>query len=260
MKYIINACIGFSPADGVLYRIESEDSVTLPLPAQRLLLIILESEGEIVTRDSLLTGVWDQFGLVGSNSSLNQYLSLLRRSISAFGCENFIETLPKVGIRLCEFVHIQKIDEENNSDTTEVISKRRPSGPLSKMSTIPKDMNAWILIIAFLACSFIFFGISKGGGSSPTPVYHSLEDGCKLITFADLNDEALSRVKATLTVFMKAKGMQCKPGNRFYFDDLSSQGRDHTKRTLITYCEEDRKGKSIMCNNFYYFNEVFSEK
>jgi DNA-binding winged-HTH domains len=116
VQYIINSSIVFDRGDGTLKHPESNDVVQLPLPAQRLLLIILESGGEILSRDFLFREVWDKFGLTGSNSNLNQYLSLLRRNMMVFGCENFVITLPKVGIRLDEHISIVKEPKEKLSD------------------------------------------------------------------------------------------------------------------------------------------------
>ncbi|HCR1909569.1 TPA: winged helix-turn-helix domain-containing protein [Enterobacter kobei] len=115
MQYIINSTIIFESGDGTLRHRGTDDVVQLPLPAQRLLQLLLESECEILSRDFLFREVWDKYGLTGSNSNLNQYLSLLRRSMSVYGCETFVITIPKVGIKLDEHVSIIETTHKKTS-------------------------------------------------------------------------------------------------------------------------------------------------
>ena len=43
--------------------------------------------------------VWDDYGLQASNSSLNQYISILRRALSAFGCEELDNYCTEDGVQ-----------------------------------------------------------------------------------------------------------------------------------------------------------------
>ncbi|WP_247753670.1 winged helix-turn-helix domain-containing protein, partial [Citrobacter freundii] len=50
--------------------------VKLTLTASRLLETLLRASEGILSREKLLTMVWDDYGLQASNSSLNQYISI----------------------------------------------------------------------------------------------------------------------------------------------------------------------------------------
>lgn len=68
--------------------------------------------------------VWDDYGLQASNSSLNQYISILRRALSAFGCEELIITVPKMGFRLNPDITLQLTQTVPLSIPEQVTSQR----------------------------------------------------------------------------------------------------------------------------------------
>ncbi len=94
MIYTIDRIITYNSDDCSLGHIPTQESLSLSISSGRLLERLLNSSSEILSRDMLLTEVWDKYGLRGSNSNLNQYLSILRRPLAGFGCENLIITDP----------------------------------------------------------------------------------------------------------------------------------------------------------------------
>lgn len=247
MKYIIDGCIGFCADDGSLYRIDSNDSIILPVPAQRLLLILLDSNGEILSRDELLVMVWDNYGLTGSGNALNQYLSLLRRSISAFGCDTFVETIPKVGIRLHKTVHCEK------QTSTPVVSDKQPKADVkSGARNLRLHHGALHVITAFLISMFMVIMFTDRHPWDPTTFINDLPGGCKFVTFFKPNDSILMRrTEDAFSSLQKMAGKECKQDVTFYFDNISSQGNVDHARTLMAYCENDDRGNDVVCDNFY---------
>ncbi|CDL37722.1 hypothetical protein [Citrobacter freundii] len=82
--------------------------------------------------------VWDDYGLQASNSSLNQYISILRRALSAFGCEELIITVPKMGFRLNPDITLQLTQTVPLSIPEQVTSQR--TGKLfSLKKCVPHD-------------------------------------------------------------------------------------------------------------------------
>ncbi|WP_424712772.1 winged helix-turn-helix domain-containing protein [Klebsiella pneumoniae] len=51
--------------------------------ANRILTLLIESHGHVVEREHLLEQVWESHGLVSSNGSLNQYISILRKTLTS---------------------------------------------------------------------------------------------------------------------------------------------------------------------------------
>lgn len=58
--------------------------------------LLLDRQGEIVTRDALMTALWDNDEFVNDNA-LTVNVSRLRSKLSDFGCEDAIETRKKQG-------------------------------------------------------------------------------------------------------------------------------------------------------------------
>ncbi len=104
LTFIINETLLFSPESGSLSLKDDPVCHThLSKPASRLLkeLIQLYNEKKIATRDELLTNVWENYGLIGSNNNLNTYISEIRKKIDSISkYSEFIITIPKKGFRL----------------------------------------------------------------------------------------------------------------------------------------------------------------
>ncbi|MCV5473309.1 helix-turn-helix domain-containing protein, partial [Escherichia coli] len=66
---------------------------------------------DIVSREEVLTKVWDNNGLTSSNSNLNQYLSMLRKTFRHYGIDNIIITVARGYLQLNPNVSIEPLDE-----------------------------------------------------------------------------------------------------------------------------------------------------
>ena len=265
MRYIINSSIAFRVEDGALYRIESNDIVVLPIPAQRLLLIILESGGNILRREFLLQEVWDKFGLVGSNNNLNQYLSLLRRTVSAFGCKDFIETIPKVGIKIIEGVLIERDDTENalsedgggNDSITETHSFPHYTKSLFRTWSLKNIMVYGLLLFVLISLSVI---VHVKTGVDQTPFTSTLKGGCHLVLYSELNSQQYESISRKVNDYLRENDKSCHPGVTIYFDDISSQSLYGKGRTLLAYCESDKKGINDVCLNYFFGDGLHYDK
>ncbi|UNH30459.1 winged helix-turn-helix domain-containing protein [Moellerella wisconsensis] len=121
LTYIINNTLLFSPEDCTLSQQSDQNKIELlSKPAARLFneLITLYQNGHLATRDELLTNVWENHGLVGSNNNLNTYISEIRKKIEKLG-ENpkLIVTIPKKGFRLDGEIKQYFSTEHNNQES-----------------------------------------------------------------------------------------------------------------------------------------------
>lgn len=96
---IINGNIYFRLSDSVMWSIHDEDNVvTVGVIPARMLDYLLSNAGRVISREELLGAVWTEYGLRPSGHSLNQNLSMLRKSLIHLGCdETIIRTLPRLG-------------------------------------------------------------------------------------------------------------------------------------------------------------------
>ena len=102
-----------NPADGALIR--SGTKVKIQEQPFRLLLLLLERPGEVVTREELRQRLWPEGTYVDFDGSLNVILKRLRGAIDD-DPENprFIETIPRRGYRFIAPVSvIEKTSEKD---------------------------------------------------------------------------------------------------------------------------------------------------
>ncbi|SUC28635.1 Transcriptional regulatory protein, C terminal [Providencia rustigianii] len=116
MKYKINAFIIYDAVDGTLSLKEDEVDTQLSITANALLFYLIKRKG-VVSRDEVLKAVWDDNGLVSSNSNLNQYLSLLRKTFRQYGIENIIVTVARGRLEFNSEILLELIDEETLNTT-----------------------------------------------------------------------------------------------------------------------------------------------
>lgn len=114
MRFIIDQVIYFRPADGAIWHSGSENEKRYLTPASsRLLVLLIERQGEVLSRNDIFLEVWERYGLYSSNNTLNQYISLLRRTLADYGSNTtIIKTIPKTGFLLNKDIEIIKETEK----------------------------------------------------------------------------------------------------------------------------------------------------
>lgn len=81
-----------------------DDRVQLPTKAFDTLQLLVERSGEVVSKEEMMTVIWD--GAFVEENNLSQKISILRR---IFGKDKeFIETIPKIGFRFVEPVRVSE--------------------------------------------------------------------------------------------------------------------------------------------------------
>lgn len=274
MIYIIDGSITYNPDDCTLGHIPTEESVSLSISAGRLLERLLRSEGEILTRDTLLTEIWDKYGLRGSNANLNQYLSILRRVLAGFGCDNLIITIPKTGIRLNSDIKIERqspppiILDEAASEVTEANDRHQTAlaeVTLALPSTQEKisSETPW-LTRSFLTLSVVAMLLAVGASGyywmirpaeqtlSTTTI--KLEGGCEAVLLHGLDVLQRQSLNTQIQEVIKENNQTCDASHRFYFDNNTSFTTHNYGRTILSSCEVNSTGHVISCNNFYYLD------
>lgn len=118
MKYKINALIYYDATDGAISLEKESVDTHLSITANALLFYFMQHPG-VVNRDEVLKRVWDDNGLVSSNSNLNQYLSLLRKTFRHYGIENIIVTIAKGRLEFNPDISVELIDDSTLLPSTQ---------------------------------------------------------------------------------------------------------------------------------------------
>ncbi|QXX96913.1 winged helix-turn-helix domain-containing protein [Serratia marcescens] len=98
MKYIINNNIKYHEDRSELESLkDAAPPVVLTATLNRLLSALIRNNNQVLSRDTLLTQVWEAHGQVASGNNLNNAISILRKAFSSLGEEEIIVTLPRQG-------------------------------------------------------------------------------------------------------------------------------------------------------------------
>ncbi|HEC2068923.1 winged helix-turn-helix domain-containing protein [Klebsiella oxytoca] len=114
MKYLIESKLFYNAESGELIYIDIgvTEKHQLTKTANHILAILMASHGKVVSRQSFLEQVWESRGHEASNSSLNQYISILRKKLSLLiRKDNIILTSPGVGFYLSKDIKVKRYDD-----------------------------------------------------------------------------------------------------------------------------------------------------
>lgn len=259
MRYNINARFIYDATDGTLTLPEStEPDSQLSITASTLLYFFLRNTG-IISREEVLKKVWDDNGLTSSNSNLNQYLSMLRKTFRHYGIDNIIVTVSRGYLQLNPDVSIEAVDESPEPTPEETITKPLP---VEEKQRLPHTAHArgmcWyiagacLLTISLLLVAFSVVGISESHPIALTQITHSQ---CELLA----SDDMLRSVNASaygknFDEVRQRLNVACKPGERFLFfygDKLETNGLG---RVFLAHCAMHEDNPFSYCDNYFYYS------
>jgi DNA-binding winged helix-turn-helix (wHTH) protein len=107
--YIIDGVIFYDESKNTIWHRDKEsESIDLHITASRILLLFIQNKGKVLSREQLLDDIWDKYGITPSSNTLNQYISLLRKSFEKFNFNGeLIRTIPKTGFIMPEDISIE---------------------------------------------------------------------------------------------------------------------------------------------------------
>ncbi|HGY4579164.1 TPA: transcriptional regulator [Klebsiella variicola] len=115
------------------------ECVTLNAPTARCLLLLLQNSGKVISRDEFLAAVWENRGVVVSQNTFYQNISLLRKSLLKAGLsEDIIITVRQKGFSVapdtliiplsdeeCENMNRVTLTHYKNNKVADVITESR---------------------------------------------------------------------------------------------------------------------------------------
>jgi len=278
MIYTIDGIITYNSDDCSLGHIPTQESLSLSISSGRLFERLLNSNGEILSRDTLLTEVWDKYGLRGSNSNLNQYLSILRRALAGFGCENLIITVPKMGIRLNTDIPVERedvrpvpayeaersVDKIPDLQTAEPVVPSEAKGAFAVLEseppavTPPATLRHWLVLALLFICllgvtGWSYFNLHKGNEDF-SPATLTLTGGCQAVLMQGFDKGEQQTLEKQLLQMLRENHQTCDANLRIFFDRNTSFTTRNYGRTILSSCKLNSSGHVISCNNFYYID------
>ncbi len=121
-RFIINKEVIFDADANILYSVEDESiKVSLNAPTGRCLKLLLVSNGKVISREEFLAEVWNARGVVVSQNTFYQNISLLRKSLEQAGLsKDIIVTVRQRGFVLTSNIEVSPCsnNEGNSEDGT----------------------------------------------------------------------------------------------------------------------------------------------
>ncbi|MGB4074689.1 winged helix-turn-helix domain-containing protein [Pseudomonas sp.] len=106
--YVINRLIHFDNEAYVLYTAAApEEALRIGAIASRCLTLLLQADGQIVSKRDLMRGAWGAFGLEVTDNSLAQVVRQLRVALEKLQPDHeLIITIPRIGYKISEQVEL----------------------------------------------------------------------------------------------------------------------------------------------------------
>ncbi|MBK0032509.1 helix-turn-helix domain-containing protein [Erwinia sp. S43] len=260
MRYNINASLIYDAADGSISLPGSNAPDTqLSITASALLLFFLQHQ-EVVSREEVLKKVWDDNGLTSSNSNLNQYLSMLRKTFRHYDIENIILTISRGNLQFNPDIAVEMLDSLSPQPAPEVHSEQTtPPKMVEEHQAFPaaRKINWNIASAVLLVLSLLMLPFSLINRLHPvfiSPVSVSGQ-GCELSGTTDMVGSVTTHdyEKNFLNVLHELN-LTCKPGQRyifFYSDKLQTKGLG---RVFLAHCAIHGNIPFGYCDNYFYYS------
>lgn len=117
--------------------------ITLHAPTARCLLLLIEKKGEVVSRECFLEQVWHARGVVVSENTFYQNISLLRKSLKKVAPkENIVITVRSRGFIIPENTRIQPLEDKKEMEETHFTNETGREEKEASLSLLPVISNA----------------------------------------------------------------------------------------------------------------------
>lgn len=124
-SYIINDEVIFNMDVNELQPVAGKDheAITLNTPTARCLQLLLESNGNIISRDEFLSAVWKERGVVVSQNTFYQNISLLRKSLLRAGLtQDVVVMVRQRGFVIATGTVIRQVTLQNEFNSAQPLS------------------------------------------------------------------------------------------------------------------------------------------
>ncbi|HGW4593375.1 winged helix-turn-helix domain-containing protein [Proteus mirabilis] len=256
MNYLINDSIIYDSKLGLLYIDAMENAIKLTTTLNRLLLVLIQNNNEVLDREILLKRVWEEHDQVVSDNNLNSSISVLRRHLSSLSHIEIITTIPKVGIKFSAII--------NNIDETD--SKEKVSIAPSIEQPIEKDkvLNSYILnnkyleiglIAIIIFCLVYLFKNYFFTTRIEYPVVGQI-DQCTIRYINSYHKPDTRTINFTnLKEKLNNLDLDCKKSATLFYYDMSIVTNTKNKDNnylFLSYCPTiPKKNTTVNCENFY---------
>lgn len=244
MKYLLAEVLVYNDEDGSLSLVDTPDvePQMLTATANAIIKLLVVHHGNVVERETFLHEVWDARGLQGSNNSLNQYISILRKMLaSQIPDVLFIVTVPKTGFMLSADLTVVALHVPAEEKAPGTPPRRAlPSGLLCGLLTL----------VVLVLCTGSLLLKPEPARSKNHLLTHL--GACPVYTFTPLADVFHSKAIALAQTLQREGHLPCLKNAIFYLHIQDSLLYGQQGRMVLSQCALSN-GKASACRTLYYY-------
>jgi len=256
MRYIINNNIKYHEDRSELISLHDHtEPLQLTATLNRLLSALVRNNNLVLSRETLLTQVWEAHGQVASGNNLNNTISILRKMFASLGEEEIIVTLPRQGfmftaatLKTADSLAEKPTEPAPAPVAVAAVSPRRAlkhlkAIGLAALFTLAAGSAAWAWQdVGYLPASTLDVGNI---------------DNCSVRLITTFHKPAVSKVDLDhlRNMLKKRPQIQCnEPATLLYYDTqtLAPNGSGKTRTSYFYYCPlSEMADNKVQCESFY---------
>lgn len=262
MLYVIRDTVQFRSEDGVVLLNGVDDPVaTLSATMNRLLVHLIDRQGEVCSREDILQKVWDAHGLRSSNNSLNRYITELRKLFNNLGFEEeVITTVPRIG-----FIFSTDIDISTENFEDKDSELKKTSKPANTDGSGGKLLITTLIVLCIVSLLPLLFSdltlqsnIAKKRTDSKQTYYLGEINECNVYMLSKASNEMTPVKYYIASALIKKTSLKCDADSVVYFQVTDAVIYGYKDRVFITKCNRpDGNNESFTsCKSFYEVDYV----
>lgn len=258
MEYTINDCVKYNSLDGTLYSLDhNPDVIVLARISNVLLLLLIEHNHKLLSREFLLNEIWEKQGLNSSSNNLNNYISMLRKALTQCGCIGVISTVPKHGFLFDADVVASApgaVDKSVPSSFTGTAAEGPGGVILSISPAYRKGTSERIKLITFILLGAVICFIPRLNDSYRLHALRNEVSRAGNCRFFVADDDTRTIGARIITErahsIAQREHINCElETNVYYFSALEHDARgQHMMNELLSYCPN---GNKAACHNYW---------
>ncbi len=268
MKYLINNIINYDSHQGLLYSDDIDNAIKLTTTLNRLLLVLVQNNHDVLDRETILHRVWEDHNQVVSDNNLNSSISVLRRHLSSFFDGEIITTIPKVGIKFSAVLEFENNAEDITPNTLNSSSLLEDENTIpikteieTKVVTTKKNymLNNRYLEVALIGiiifCLLYLFKSYFFANRIEYPEVGRI-DQCSIRYINSYHKPDTTTVSFSLLQKKLADlNIDCKKSATVFYYNVGTLTHDrnlHDNFLFISFCPSTPKDNTtVSCENFY---------
>jgi DNA-binding winged helix-turn-helix (wHTH) protein len=244
MKYLLADVLVYNDEDGSFSLVDTpeEEPQMLTGTANAIMKLLVAHHGNVIEREGFLRGVWDERGLQGSNNSLNQYISILRKMLASLVPDTgFIVTVPKMGFMLSADIPVTPL----RSAETQSLPVKKPRRWRYEL------LFCSALTLCVLALCIWSWVIKQNQDHAKMHLLTHIGE-CPVYTFSPLADVFHSKAITLAQKIQHDGNLPCLKNSIFYLHIQNTLFYGHEGRLVLSQCSLTQ-GKASACRTLYTY-------